>query len=202
MVSSRSLKRGHGDLGHDAQQPGHLVGNSTTSSQNSWTNIWQTSPATDHAIFFSLSGGTIPLQTLSGTSGLPMSINNLDQVVGESYTPQGAIHGFLTVPGGAALDLNSLIQQGSGYTILAGIGINDQGQVTTIARGPDGLDHFLYLTPNVPLSTILGTANDSPTTPPSSPPPVAPPAVPEPGPIFLLGLVGACGAVKRLRACP
>ena len=68
------------------------------------------------------------------------------------------------------MDLNSLIRQGSGYTILAGIGINDQGQVTTIARGPDGLDHYLYLTPNVPLSTILGTANDSPTTPPSSPP--------------------------------
>ena len=141
---------------------GHLVGDSTTSLQNSWVNIWQSSPATDHAIFFSLQGGTIPLSTLNGTSGLPLSINNLDQVVGESYTVQGAIHGFITTPGGAAYDLNSLIQQGSGYTILAGIQINDQGQIVAMAQGPDGLDHFLYLTPNEPLSTLLGGADEPP----------------------------------------
>jgi probable HAF family extracellular repeat protein len=172
---------------------GHLVGNSGTSSQNSWVNIWQSSPATDHAIFFSLQGGTIPLRTLNGTSGLPFSINNQDQIVGESYTAQGAIHGFLTMPGGAAYDLNSLIQQGSGYTILAGIRINDQGQILAMAKGADGLDHFLTLTPNEPLSTLFGGPFDPPPTP-------TPSNVPEPGPIFLIGLVGALSVARRLRA--
>jgi probable HAF family extracellular repeat protein len=171
---------------------GHLVGDSSTSSQNSWVNIWQSSPGTDHAIFFSLPGGTIPLRTLDGTSGLPFSINNLDQVVGESYTAQGAIHGFLTMPGGAAYDLNSLIQPGSGYTILAGIQINNQGQIVAMASGPDGQDHFLYLTPNEPLGTLFDGAYD----PPSNPSPIP---VPEPGPIFLIGLVGAYSAANRLR---
>ena len=106
---------------------GHLVGDSTTSSQNSWVNIWESSPGTDHAIFYSLQGGTVPLRTLDGISGLPFGINNLDQVVGESYTTQGAIHGFLTMPGGAAYDLNSrsrrgpatLSSRGSGSTTRA-----------------------------------------------------------------------------------
>jgi probable HAF family extracellular repeat protein len=172
---------------------GHLVGDSTTSSQNSWVNIWQSSPGTDHAIFFSLQGGTIALNTLDGTSGLPFGINNLDQVVGESYTARGAIHGFLTMPGGTAYDLNSLIPQGTGYTILAGIHINDQGQIVAMAKGPDGLDRFLYLTPNEPLSTLFGGADDPPSNPPPNP-------VPEPGPILLIGFVGACNAARRLRA--
>ena len=173
---------------------GHLVGDSTTATQNNWVNIWQDSPGTDHAIFFSLQGGTIPLRTLDGISGLPFSINNLDQVVGESYTAQGAIHGFLTMPGGAAYDLNSLIPQGSGYTILAGIQINDQGQIVAMAQGPDGLDHYLYLTPNEPLSTLFGGAYSPPANP-------TPHNAPEPGPIFLIGLVGAWSVAKRLCAC-
>jgi probable HAF family extracellular repeat protein len=171
---------------------GHLVGNSTTSRQNYWGSIWRSSPGTDHAIFFSLQGGTIPLRTLDGTSGLPFSINNLDQVVGESYTAQAAIHGFLTMPGGAAYDLNSLVQQGSGYTILAGIQINDQGQIVAMAEGPDGLGHFLYLTPNEPLSTLFSGASD-PSSNPSH-------TVPEPSSIFLIGLVGAYSVANRMRA--
>jgi probable HAF family extracellular repeat protein len=104
---------------------GHLVGNSMTSSANSLVNIWQNSPGTDHAVYFSMQTGTVALQTLNGTAGLPMGINNSDQIVGESYTPEGTIHGFLTKPGASAIDLNTLIGIGSGYTILAGIKIDD-----------------------------------------------------------------------------
>jgi probable HAF family extracellular repeat protein len=171
---------------------GHVVGNSTTSPQNSWVNIWQDSPGTDHAFYFSLQGGTIPLRTLDGTSGLPMSINNLDQVVGESYTASGAIHGFLTMPGGVAYDLNSLIPQGSGYTILAGYQIDDQGRISAMAKGPDGLDYYVYLTPNEPLSKLFGGAYDPPPNPPAN-------TAPEPAPICLLGLVVACRVAQRLR---
>ncbi len=178
---------------------GAMVGNSTTSLQNSWLSIWQSSPGADHAIFYSWTGGTVLLQTLNGNAGLPLSINDWNQIVGESHTAQGAIHGFITMPGGAAYDLNSLIPQGSGYTILAGTQINDQGQISAIAQGPKGLDYFLYLTPNVPIDTLFAGTNGPPTTPPSNGNPISPP-VPEPGPIFLLGLVAVCGAVKRLRA--
>jgi probable HAF family extracellular repeat protein len=110
---------------------GHVVGNSSTTPANLWLNIWQNAPQTDHAIFYSIQGGTIALRTLNGTAGLPMSINNADQIVGESYTPQGAIHGFITTPGGPAADLNSLIAQGSGFTIMAGIQIDDQESTTS-----------------------------------------------------------------------
>lgn len=189
---------------------GDLVGNSTTSTQNSWIGAWQDSPSTDHAIFFSLQGGTIALNTLDGTSGLPMGINNLDQIVGESYTAQGTIHGFLTMPGGTAYDLNSLIAPGSGYTILAGIQINDQGQIKAMASGPNGLDYYLTLTPNEPISTLFAgvytppaasTPPTTPTPPTTSTPPTNPAtsAVPEPGPIDLVGLVGAYALVKSLR---
>ena len=176
---------------------GHVVGDSTTSSQNSWVNIWQSSPGTDHAFFYSQAGGTIALNTLNGISGLPMSVNNLDQIVGESYTSQGAIHGFLTMPGGQAYDLNSLIPQGSGYTILAGFRINDQGQISAMATGPNGLDYYLTLTPNQPISSLF----TGPYNPPSNPNPTPTPLyTPEPAPIFLLGIVGAYGLAKRLRA--
>jgi probable HAF family extracellular repeat protein len=179
---------------------GHLVGTSMTSSQNSWVNIWQGSPGTDHAIYFSTQTGTVPLQTLNGTAGLPMGINNSDQIVGESYTPQGDIRGFLTKPGGPAIDLNTLIGNGSAYTILAGIKIDDQGRITTIARGPDALNHLLYLTPTAPIDTLFDGTNPPPTFPPSTLPPVSPPAVPEPGLVYLVGLLGSYAATRRLRA--
>jgi probable HAF family extracellular repeat protein len=149
---------------------GHLVGNSMTSTENSWVNIWQASPGTDHALYFSTQTGTVALQTLDGTAGLPMGINNSDQIVGESYTSQGEIHGFLTKPGASAIDLNTLIGNGSGYTILVGIKIDDQGRITTIARGPDGLDHLLYLTPTAPIDTLFAGTNAPPTAPPSTVP--------------------------------
>jgi probable HAF family extracellular repeat protein len=180
---------------------GHLVGNSAASSANGWLSIWQNSPWTDHAIYFSPQTGSVALQTLNGKAGLPMGINNSDQIVGESYTPQGIIHGFVTMPGQSAIDLNTLIGNGSGYTILAGIKIDDQGQITTIARGPDGLDHLLFLTPTASIDSLFTATNPPLTTPPSTlPPVVSPPAVPEPSLIYFVGLLTACGASKRLQA--
>jgi probable HAF family extracellular repeat protein len=178
---------------------GHLVGNSSTSSANSWMNIWQNSPGTDHAIYFSTQAGTVALQTLNGKSGLPMGINNSDQIVGESYTPQGTIHGFITMPGGPGIDLNSLIGNGTWYTILAGIKIDDQGQITALANGPDGLTHFLYLTPTAPIDSLFAGNNPPLTTPPSTLPPVSPPAVPELSVLLFAGIVGVCVVSKSLR---
>src|SRR4029077_15903400 len=83
---------------------GDLVGNSSAMLAKNWINIWQNAPQTDHAIFYSVQGGTVALHTLNGTAGLPMSVNSADQIVGESYTSQGAIHGFITTTGGPATD--------------------------------------------------------------------------------------------------
>ncbi len=179
---------------------GHMVGNSTTSVQNDWMSVWQNSPGTDHAIFYSTATGTVALQTLNGTAGLPMSVNSVNQIVGESYTAQGAIHGFITMPGGAAYDLNSLIAQGSGYTILAGTRISDQGQIQAIALAPNGLDYIAFLTPNVPIDTLFGGTSSSPTSPTSGGSPVSLAPVPEPSTVYLVGLVAAYGTAKRWRA--
>jgi hypothetical protein len=168
---------------------GHLVGNSSTMSANNWINIWQSAPQTDHAIFYSVQGGTVALRTLNGTAGLPMSVNSADQIVGESYTPQGAIHGFITTPGGTATDLNSLIQKGSGYTIMAGVQINDQGQITAIARDSSGVSKLLYLNPDPPGGSISSACRTRP-GPPTT--------VPEPTALAFFCIVGAYFAARRV----
>ncbi len=153
---------------------GHLVGDSSTSVQNSWLNIWQSTPQSDHAFYFTIQGGPIPLQTLNGTSGLPFSINDHDQIVGESYTSAGVIHGFLTRPGGPAIDLNSLIPQGAGFTIMAGVRIDDQGVILAMAQDASGATKYVTLTPNAGVQ------------------------VPEPTPLVLFGLAAGYLAVRSL----
>jgi hypothetical protein len=106
------------------------------------------------------------------------------------------MHGFITIPGGNALDLNSLIVPGSGYTILAGLQINDQGQIVALAQGPGGVDNYLYLTPNVPLSLVLGDSSYLPSNPPSDSNPPSN-VVPEPASVFFMLAVAAYTLVKR-----
>jgi probable HAF family extracellular repeat protein len=72
------------------------------------------------------------LGTLGGTQSYAYGINSAGDVVGYSWTSDGVTHGFL-YRGGMMLDLNSLLEIGSGWTIDGAYGINEAGQILTQA---------------------------------------------------------------------
>jgi len=77
-------------------------------------------------------GGAISLlDTLGGAFTQPVAINNLGQVIGQSSTPDGLMHAFVTGLGGKSLtDLETLDEViKAGWSNLTVAGINDAGQI-------------------------------------------------------------------------
>lgn len=115
---------------------------------------------------FSDSGGIMTdLGTLGGTSSYAYGVNSQGMVVGYSTLANGDTHAFL-YENGQMIDLNSLLPQGSGWVLVQGYGINDQGQI--VGSG------FLN---GEPEAFRLNLENQS--------------AVPEPAPWVLFGCGGA-----------
>lgn len=85
------------------------------------------------------------LGTLGGTQSYGYGIDSNGDVVGYSWTSDGVTHGFL-YSGGVMLDLNSLLQIGSGWTIDGAYGINDAGQILALATH-DGQRYAVDLNP-------------------------------------------------------
>jgi probable HAF family extracellular repeat protein len=76
-----------------------------------------TSSTAAHAFLSGPDGGPLKdLGTLGGTSSSATAVNDSGQVVGYSLIARGALHPFL-YSGGQMLDLNSLIDPGSGFTL-------------------------------------------------------------------------------------
>jgi probable HAF family extracellular repeat protein len=85
------------------------------------------------------------LGTLGGTQSYVYGIDSGGNVVGYSWTSDGVTHGFL-YRGGVMLDLNSLLEIGSGWTIDGAYGINDAGQILGQATY-NGQHHAVDLNP-------------------------------------------------------
>jgi probable HAF family extracellular repeat protein len=85
------------------------------------------------------------LGTLGGTQSYAYGINGAGDVVGYSWTSDGVTHGFL-YRGGMMLDLNSLLEIGSGWTIDGAYGINEAGQILAQATH-DGQRYAVELNP-------------------------------------------------------
>jgi len=66
--------------------------------------------------------------TLGGTQSYAYGLDISGDVVGYSWTPDEVTHGF-PYSGGVILDLNSLLEIGSGWTIDGAYGIDDRGQI-------------------------------------------------------------------------
>lgn len=70
------------------------------------------------------------LGTLGGRESYAFDINSLGQVVGYSDTPGDLDTSAYLYDGGAMIDLNSLIDRATGWTLYQASGINDAGQIS------------------------------------------------------------------------
>jgi probable HAF family extracellular repeat protein len=76
-----------------------------------------------HGRIFDL--GTVPGDPCSRAYGL----NSRGQVVGTSTDCHNTLHAFVWQEGGPMMDLNTLIQPGTGYQLTNAIDINDRGEI-------------------------------------------------------------------------
>lgn len=75
-------------------------------------------------------------------------INNRGQIVGETFDPfGGSTHGWISDRGGPIVDLDTLIDPNSGFHIIAGGYISDDGVIGARAIAPDGTEHPVKLVP-------------------------------------------------------
>ena len=97
---------------------------------------YPTSPAPPcHAVLWQ-AGRVTDLGTLGGRSGSAYGINNVGQVIGSSFAPDGFMHAFLWQDG-TMTDLGGL----PGYQFSVAWDINDVGQVVGSSDGQDGTTH-------------------------------------------------------------
>ena len=81
-------------------------------------------------------------------------MNNHGQIVGSASHPEVA-HAFLWEDG-AMLDLNDLLPEGHGWTLLHATAINDDGYITGYGSNPDGVVQTSFLLTPIPLGDLNG----------------------------------------------
>ena len=112
----------------------HAVG-SVRSATYEHAAMWEFIPFTD-------------LGTLGGVNSRAFGINNVDKIVGESDTPTGANHAFLS-EGGAMTDLNDLLPANTGWQLNQARDINESAVIIGVGT-IKGQTHAFLLTPAGP----------------------------------------------------
>ena len=80
------------------------------------------------------------------------AINSQGQIVGSSSDCSYPLHAFLWEKGGPMVDLNQLVESGSGFQALIAYNINDRGEIagTGVPPGCDNIDtcgHLFLMIP-------------------------------------------------------
>jgi len=153
---------------------GESKGNSINDSEEV-TGVSATSDqGVPHAFLFTAKTGMQDIGTLGGSYSEGFSINNSGQITGTSFTTGDAeTHAFL-YDSGQLTDLNTYLDSTSGWTLNAGKGINDVGQIAGSGL-INGKQHAFLMTrhgpPNAPTGVTATPGNGLATvsfTPPAS----------------------------------
>jgi probable HAF family extracellular repeat protein len=116
-----------------------------------------------HACLFDATGGenNIDLGAPDGYLSVACSINNEEQIVGNVHIIGGHpetddYRAYLFDPTGGEnnIDLNTLLPQGSGWTLTDAYSINDNGWIVGQGINPNGDYHAYLLTPE-PITLVL-----------------------------------------------
>lgn len=84
------------------------------------------------------------LGSTMGTFGF--GLNRAGDVVGQAIVANGDIHAFL-YHAGSMVDLNNVVSNLPGWTLIGAYNINDWGQIVCLRRNPDGQFEIVLLTP-------------------------------------------------------
>lgn len=124
----------------DLPGPGRLQMTGCTDEPGSGTQI--------HHGFLWRRGVMTDLGTVDGDPcSIASAINSRGQIVGASTTCTKHLHGYIWEKGGPSIDLNSLVQAGSGLTITEGDFINDRGEIAGKGLLSNGDQRAILLIP-------------------------------------------------------
>jgi len=104
--------------------------------------------------------GIVTFGTLGGQESMACAINDLGQTVGWAQTGTGEWHATLfdITGNGNNIDLNTLIDPGLGWTLIAASGINNKGWIVGTGINADGYQRGYVLTPiPTPGALLLGS---------------------------------------------
>ena len=107
-----------------------------------------------HAFLWQSDSGMQDLGTLGETWCSANGINNNGQIVGGSHISINVWHAFLYI-GSTMIDLNTLIDPSSGWSLEAAFDINDLGDIVGYGWSPSGTEHAFLLTPVPEPSTLV-----------------------------------------------
>jgi probable HAF family extracellular repeat protein len=96
--------------------------------------------------FIEDTGNREPLGTLGGSFSIARGINNRGEIVGGSLTTgDDSFHGFV-YRGKRLLDLNHLLEPGTGWELIQAFAINNRGEILGVGAR-DGQDRIVLLRP-------------------------------------------------------
>jgi probable HAF family extracellular repeat protein len=96
--------------------------------------------------FLELGGNRMMLGTLGGSFSIARSINNRGEIVGGSLAEGNEdFHGFV-YRNGKLINLNELLDPGSGWEVVQAVSINDNGEIIGIGSNR-GTDRIVLLRP-------------------------------------------------------
>ena len=94
------------------------------------------------AFLYSDRGGMIALGTLGGRQTLANDVNDNGAIVGDALPPASSLHAFLYTPASGVVDLNSLIDSTSGWSLWRAAAINNRGMIVGIGGFGGGVHGY------------------------------------------------------------